>query len=279
MGANERLLVSFSHCSSPLFKLLPPPLPYLSDFNFNVCTKQAFFSDRSLRHWYDARLSRDQASLPLTSPSQSFTPIAIFGWHIHAQRHRYAAAFISSKLNICLKFFSPCALLGVPLKCENYTRATTFSLRRTYCTVRVRPDKVTPRLPPPVHAQRILESIQAPLAVKQLDDWYSITSSRISAQSTTRSPALYVQKSNQILITTGKEAKALVKKFNYSTSKLLEYSFPNHEWLPWKFTNVPKSFFKQRANRRKYFDWLGANVYNIKQLSDWYNAKIKISTQ
>ena len=59
---------------------------------------------------------------------------------------------------------------------------------------------------------------------------------------------------------------------NYSSSpyKLLSSVFPEYDWLPWKFSRVPKGFWPELANQRKFVEW-AAKQLNVKQMSDWYS--------
>ncbi len=54
--------------------------------------------------------------------------------------------------------------------------------------------------------------------------------------------------------------------------QLLSNIYPEHEWLPWKFQQpVPKGFYNDPSNRRKFVDWVAAELH-IKEMSDWYNV-------
>jgi hypothetical protein len=54
--------------------------------------------------------------------------------------------------------------------------------------------------------------------------------------------------------------------------QILEMEFPQHEWLPWKFTRVQTSFWDDPKVRRRFFDWLGKQL-NILKMEDWYPVK------
>jgi hypothetical protein len=40
-----------------------------------------------------------------------------------------------------------------------------------------------------------------------------------------------------------------------SRSELLSVAFPDHEWLPWKFSNMSPSEWKDPALRRRFLAW------------------------
>lgn len=43
-----------------------------------------------------------------------------------------------------------------------------------------------------------------------------------------------------------------------------------HDWEPWKFTQPPQGYWKDKLIHRKLLDWLGAQL-GYKDFSDWYN--------
>ena len=48
--------------------------------------------------------------------------------------------------------------------------------------------------------------------------------------------------------------------------------FPDREWLPWEFRQVPVGFWSDAKNCRAYLNWLGRKLgFNAK--SDWYQVK------
>jgi hypothetical protein len=47
--------------------------------------------------------------------------------------------------------------------------------------------------------------------------------------------------------------------------------YPERQWHPWHFAKVPKGFWNDQENRRKFFDWF-AQEMGITQPSDWYKV-------
>jgi hypothetical protein len=45
--------------------------------------------------------------------------------------------------------------------------------------------------------------------------------------------------------------------------------YPEHTWHPWRFRHVPRGYWNDVGNQRKYFDWL-ARELNVNKLDDWY---------
>ena len=51
---------------------------------------------------------------------------------------------------------------------------------------------------------------------------------------------------------------------------LLE-AYPEYDWLPWKFEKLPKYYWNNKNNVRKFMDWAGKEL-NVKEMSDWYKV-------
>ena len=48
--------------------------------------------------------------------------------------------------------------------------------------------------------------------------------------------------------------------------------FSNNNWLEWKFARVPAGFWKKKANRERYLDWLETKL-KISQPEDWNRVR------
>lgn len=48
--------------------------------------------------------------------------------------------------------------------------------------------------------------------------------------------------------------------------------FPDYDWKPWLFNQVPANWWKNADNRKEYFEWLGKKHGFLKP-NDWYKAK------
>ena len=56
---------------------------------------------------------------------------------------------------------------------------------------------------------------------------------------------------------------------------MLTSVYPEYDWLPWEFSQVPKHYWEDVKNKRKFMDWAG-NKLNIKDMSDWYRVTHKV---
>jgi hypothetical protein len=90
------------------------------------------------------------------------------------------------------------------------------------------------------------------LGYRRPEEWYRLTQDQLTAHGGAR----------------------LLKPFGDPLLPLLKDYLPEYEWLEWRFRQVPKGFWDQRANRRRYLDWLGQQL-GFKRPEDWY----QLSTQ
>src|SRR4051812_46748803 len=88
--------------------------------------------------------------------------------------------------------------------------------------------------------------------VKSMEDWYKITREDIVANG----------------------GSTLLSKYRDSPFKLITSTYPDHEWLPWKFQNVPKGYWADKSNERKFLDWLHGAL-RFKDMEDWYKITAK----
>src|SRR4051794_7544604 len=85
--------------------------------------------------------------------------------------------------------------------------------------------------------RKYLDSLGKKLNIKEINDWYSISMTRIN-----------------------KEGGSVFFQTHYENSlwKALQSVYPESEWQPWKDEKqVPLGFWKDKINQRRYFDWLG----------------------
>lgn len=49
---------------------------------------------------------------------------------------------------------------------------------------------------------------------------------------------------------------ALLRLFDFPTLAIVTATYPDFEFLPWFFTQIPTNYFKNKENRVKYMNWL-----------------------
>ena len=67
----------------------------------------------------------------------------------------------------------------------------------------------------------------------------------------------------------------LTNKYNSSIYSLLCAIYPDFDWIPWNFSVVPKYFWDDENNQKKFLDWAG-NKLGIKEMDGWYNVTQKV---
>lgn len=63
----------------------------------------------------------------------------------------------------------------------------------------------------------------------------------------------------------------LLNHYQGSIAKALASLYPEHNWKPWKFTQVPAGHWDDTANQRDFFASVGSEL-GVKELDDWYNV-------
>jgi hypothetical protein len=72
--------------------------------------------------------------------------------------------------------------------------------------------------------------------------------------------------------------RALLSIYNDSPPLLITSVFPEYNLLPWKFATIPRNFWSNVANQRKFFDWASEQL-GIKEHTDWYKIRIKVDNK
>lgn len=67
----------------------------------------------------------------------------------------------------------------------------------------------------------------------------------------------------------------LTKVYGGSILQALQDAYPDHKWLPWRFSvGLPNKFWDNKQNQREFMDWLGFTL-GYTQLEDWYSITTK----
>jgi hypothetical protein len=63
----------------------------------------------------------------------------------------------------------------------------------------------------------------------------------------------------------------ILKSYGGSIVDTLSAVYPNHEWVPWRFSafSVPNGYWTISANQRKFFDWLYQEL-ELTTMDDWF---------
>lgn len=91
-------------------------------------------------------------------------------------------------------------------------------------------------------------------SIRQLDDWYNITSLQLRQQ---------------------KGGSSLLRRYNFSRMKLLGEAFPDHPWDPKLFAGGSGTrHWSKPENQRKFFDEAAVD-FGIKTRDDWNSITVK----
>ncbi len=66
--------------------------------------------------------------------------------------------------------------------------------------------------------------------------------------------------------------------YHGSLLHLLCAVYPEYEWLPWRFTQVPKAYWNDINNQKIFLEWAEKQL-NIKEKEDWYKITRKVLFQ
>lgn len=99
------------------------------------------------------------------------------------------------------------------------------------------------------HQRDFFNKLADKLNIKKRDDWYKVSARDI--------------------IKNG--GKRLVIIYGGSVHRALSSIFPEHKWIPWKFENAPKNFWKQSKNVKEFLESIKKEL-NIEKDEDWYQV-------
>jgi len=98
------------------------------------------------------------------------------------------------------------------------------------------------------------------LGFRCLEDWYSITADQIKQYEIPSLSKMYHNSFVLSLIAT------------YAEKNQKEYRDGEDGMLyPWLFKSVPRNYWKEKANRKQYFDWLYLKL-DLKTVEGWYTV-------
>ena len=62
-----------------------------------------------------------------------------------------------------------------------------------------------------------------------------------------------------------------MKLYGESAVQALIATFPEHKWLPWKFTVIRSSWWSDPQHQREYINWVSEQL-GIQKLEEWYKV-------
>ncbi|MCA9084824.1 MAG: hypothetical protein KDA81_12245 [Planctomycetaceae bacterium] len=67
-------------------------------------------------------------------------------------------------------------------------------------------------------------------------------------------------------------AGLLNNQYDGQVQKAVREFMPDHPWLEWLFANVPRGFWNNVDNRRRFMQWMGEQL-GFQQVEDWYRIR------
>jgi hypothetical protein len=118
----------------------------------------------------------------------------------------------------------------------------------------------------PKNQRNFLEYVAKELNIKEMKDWYKVTTE-----------VLFLYVSQIIIFQDIKKlgGLALLNHHSRSIAKLLPYCYPEYNWEPWRFETAI-NIWTDLENQKKFLEMLVKEL-NIKDMSDWYKVKTKVS--
>lgn len=68
----------------------------------------------------------------------------------------------------------------------------------------------------------------------------------------------------------------ILSQYNNSVIQTITNIYSNYDWLPWKFDQIPSSFWDERTNVQRYMNWLSFRL-NINSMEDWYQVTFLVN--
>lgn len=90
-----------------------------------------------------------------------------------------------------------------------------------------------------------------PVRIESLEDWYRIKPSHLTDIA---------------------EAVSLCKGRHMGLASALRVAYPQHRWLPWRFSHAPRHIWRSRNAHRAFLDWFAAS-HNLAQPQDWQRIR------
>lgn len=97
--------------------------------------------------------------------------------------------------------------------------------------------------------RRYFEWLRLKLKLEEMQDWYGVDRNAVFEN----------------------RGMGLLAKFDSSFPKAIMSAYPEHKWLPWKFTSVPQGWWSQAANQKLFLDYVAVQE-NFQGPTPWYSV-------
>lgn len=99
----------------------------------------------------------------------------------------------------------------------------------------------------PQHHRAYMDWLARQLGIRRPEDWYQVTNRDFTRH----------------------KGGAFLLHYDSTISKAVMAYLPEYDWKEWLFRKIPKGFWNDRRNRRRYVQWLGRKL-GITRMDQWY---------
>lgn len=110
--------------------------------------------------------------------------------------------------------------------------------------------------------------------IKFPDGWYSVSINLFRQNKGARnfSPKFFHTDSFSSFLLLG--GGMLFVEYKDSVANAIMDIFPEHDWAPWKFRQIPNGFWDREGSRRQFFDTIASEL-SVRKLEDWYSISVE----
>jgi hypothetical protein len=101
----------------------------------------------------------------------------------------------------------------------------------------------------PSHLRALFDDVAKQLKLQSKEGWYPITRAKV--------------------VEIRSDAKSALRYYAGSMSDALQAAYPEHEWLPWRFSRTRTGFWDSQDAQKRFFEW-AASQLGVSSLDDWY---------
>ena len=113
-----------------------------------------------------------------------------------------------------------------------------------------------------------LNDLSSKLNIKSQEDWYKVNY-QVGPFSNVK-----IHNFSQTLNQHG--GRGILYHYDNSFIKMLKSLMPHHNWCDWKFSHVPRNYWKDLENVKTFMNWIKTEL-NIKDSEDWYKITAVVS--
>jgi hypothetical protein len=109
------------------------------------------------------------------------------------------------------------------------------------------------------YQRSLFDELAKELGIQSHEDWYRVRYAQVK----------------------GKIGSGVMKRYDDSMISSLKSIYPEHEWLDWRFSSVPRYYWQNPRNARQFFEYVGSKSLGItdftnpSEMEKWYQVGMK----